>query len=54
MVHTFVGFNSWGVEKTGLNYATQIANNKLLEKITVAIIDTGCDMNLFNKNYSGK
>ena len=54
MVHTFVGFNSWGVEKTGLNYATQIANNKLLEKITVAIIDTGCDMDLFNKSYSGK
>ena len=29
-------------------------DTKELNDITVAIIDTGCDMNLFNKNYPGK
>ena len=54
IVYTFEEYNSWGVEKTGLDYATQIANNKQLEKVTVAIVDSGCDMDLFNKSYSGK
>ena len=54
IVYTFEEYNSWGVEKTGLDYATQIANNKQLEKVTVAIVDSGCNMDLFNKSYSGK
>ena len=47
-------YNSWGVEKSGLNVATDIANTKTLEDVTVAIIDTGCDIDLFESNYSNK
>ena len=52
--YTIADYNSWGIEKTGLDYATKIANEKNLNEVTVAIIDTGCDMQLFNKNYYGK
>ncbi len=47
-------YNSWGVEKMGLDDAIEFANSQKLNDITVAIIDTGCDMDLFNENYSGK
>ena len=47
-------YNSWGIEKIGLDLAKQAVDTKELNDITVAIIDTGCDMNLFNKNYPGK
>ena len=56
VIRTFCAtdYNSWGIEKTGLDQAIEAANAKKLEDVTVAIIDTGCDMELFNDNYSGK
>lgn len=51
-------YNSWGVEAMALDYAIDISNNTtyspLLDSVTVAIIDTGCNMELFNDNYKGK
>jgi len=47
-------YNSWGVETMALDYATNLANGKDLNDITVAIIDTGCDIDLFNKYYNSK
>lgn len=47
-------YNSWGIEEMGLDYTSGIANKKELNNITVAIIDTGCNMSLFNANYPGK
>lgn len=54
ILRTVAEYNSWGIEKINLDYATEIANTKKLNDVTVAIIDTGCDMELFNKNYPGK
>ena len=49
-------YNSWGIETMALDQASSVANlnSKNLQKVTVAIIDTGCDMTLFNKYYNGK
>jgi len=49
-------YNSWGIEKTSLDHAVTFANNNIdnMQQVTVAIIDTGCDMSLFNEYYSGK
>ena len=49
-------YNSWGIEKLALDYAVDFANshNENMQQITAAIIDTGCDMTLFNKYYGGK
>lgn len=45
-------YNSWGITAMGLEEA---ANNlKTQNETVVAIIDTGCDIELLNKNYSGK
>lgn len=46
--------NSWGVEATGLNTASNIANTKSLEEVTVAIIDTGCNIELLESYYPNK
>lgn len=49
-------YNSWGVEKMSLDTAMDTANSYIdnLQPVTVAIIDTGCDMTLFNKYYAGR
>jgi len=47
-------YNSWGIEKMSLDYAINSSNLASLNDVTVAIIDTGCDLKLFNKYYSGK
>ena len=49
-------YNSWGVEAMALNQAmTQINTNiENVQEVTVAIIDSGCDISLFNKYYNGK
>jgi len=51
-------YNSWGIQKMGLDVAIQTAEeesiNKMLQDVTVAIIDTGCDMEVFNANYNDK
>ena len=47
-------YNSWGVEKMALDHAIDSSKIEILSNVTVAIIDSGCNMNLFNQNYSGK
>ena len=49
-------FNSWGIKKMGLDYAIDAtnANHENIAPVTVAVIDSGCDMELFNKYYNGK
>ena len=49
-------YTSWGIEKMALSHAISEIdeNNKNLQEVTVAIIDSGCDMDLFNKYYNGK
>lgn len=50
-----VKYNSWGVEKVGFDYINNIINNgDGYSSVVAAIIDTGCDMDLFNKSYDGK
>jgi len=50
-------YNSWGVEKSGFDYINNILetsfSNKLNE-VNVAIIDTGCNMDVFNQQFEGK
>ena len=47
-------YNSWGIERMGLDHAAEIIEGWTPADVTVAIIDTGCDMDLFNANYPGK
>ena len=48
-------YNSWGIHKTGLDEAKEKINTEGTQNnITVAIIDSGCDVNLVNSNYNGK
>ncbi len=52
--NTNATYNSWGVEATGLDTATSVANTKNLEDVVIAIIDTGLDIDLFNTHYTNK
>ena len=47
-------YNSWGVEAMGLDYASQELSKIETNDVIVAVLDTGLDVNLFNKYYSGK
>ncbi|MBQ6323563.1 MAG: leucine-rich repeat protein, partial [Bacilli bacterium] len=47
-------YNSWGINKMVLDNAIEIANEKNLPEVVVAVLDTGCDMDLANKYYPGK
>lgn len=48
-------YNSWGIEKMGLDKAINFIEAKdSIEEIVVAIIDTGLDCELFNENYDNK
>lgn len=49
-------YNSWGIEKMALDSASASANNysENIKPVTVAIIDSGCNIELFNKYYNGK
>ena len=49
-------YNSWGIERMALDYAIETAEVNIgsMQPVTVAVIDTGCDMSLFNKYYNGK
>ena len=42
-------YMSWGIEAMGLDYAADKANNKNLDNVTVAVIDTGLNVDLFNE-----
>ena len=49
-------YNSWGIEAMSLDHAITSATSNManLNEVTAAVIDTGCDMALFNKYYGGK
>lgn len=47
-------YNSWGIEATSLDYAIEMTEGKQLNDVTVAIIDGGVDLELFNRNYPGR
>ena len=48
-------YNSWGIEKMGLDYAIEESNKREnINNVVVAVIDTGLDVNLFNENYTDK
>ena len=48
-------YNSWGIHNTGLDKAKEKIDTEGTENnITVAVIDTGCDISLINSNYSDK
>ena len=49
------GYNSWGIEKMGLDHAKELVESYPGKSdVLVAILDTGLDVNLFNQNYQGK
>lgn len=47
-------YNSWGIEKMGLDKAFNTIDEKKLNDVEVAILDSGCDMDLFKKYYGDK
>lgn len=47
-------YNSWGVEAMGIDTLLQKLENKELNDVVVAIIDSGVDVDLFNKYYPGR
>lgn len=47
-------YNSWGIEKTGLDKASMELSNRRNNNVTVAVLDTGCDIDLINQYYPGK
>ena len=47
-------YNSWGINSMVLDTAIEVANEKDLDEVVVAILDTGCDVPLANKYYNGK
>lgn len=47
-------YNSWGIEAMGLDVASSIANEKELEEVVVAIIDSGLNVSYFEKFYDDK
>jgi len=47
-------YNSWGIKKSGFDYINSIIDVDNLEEVNVAIIDTGCNMSVFNKYFNGK
>jgi len=57
VVYTFEeAYNSWGIEAMTLNHAITFSNSNIanMKPVTVAIVDSGCDISLFNKYYGGK
>lgn len=47
-------YNSWGVEAMGMDMLKEKLQNKELNNVVVAIIDTGLNVDLFNKNYPNR
>lgn len=47
-------FNSWGIKTMGLDNGINLVSTVDANEVVVAILDTGCDVDLFNKYYSGK
>lgn len=47
-------YNSWGVEAMGMDTLKEKLQNKELNNVVVAIIDTGLNVDLFNENYPNR
>ena len=47
-------YNSWGIEVMGLDTITSGLDASKLENVTVAILDTGLNVELFNKYFNGR
>lgn len=47
-------YNSWGIEAIGLDHGKEIVSSITPNPVKVAIIDTGCNMELFNRHFQGK
>ncbi len=47
-------YNSWGIEKMGLDSAINSIDTNRVKDVTVAILDSGCDVDLINKYYKDK
>ena len=47
-------YNSWGVEAMGIDTLLEKLKNKELNDVVVAVIDTGLDVELFNKYFPGR
>ncbi|MBR6532398.1 S8 family serine peptidase [Candidatus Saccharibacteria bacterium] len=48
-------YNSWGIEKMGLDHASELVENYSGKSdIVVAVIDSGLDVKAFNEQFSGK
>jgi len=47
-------YNSWGIKAMGLNYVMNTISSLETNEVTVAILDTGLDVDLFNKYYPGR
>ncbi len=48
-------YNSWGIEKMGLDHAKELLENYPdKQNVTVAIVDTGLDVDLFTEKYPNK
>ena len=48
------GYNSWGVEAMGIDTLLDEFKDKELNNVTVAIIDTGLDLDVFNESFPGR
>lgn len=51
---TDVSYNSWGIKKMGLDNVIESDTIHNLSSVVVAIIDSGCSLDVFNKYYPGK
>ena len=47
-------YNSWGIEDMGLDQAVAAIDLENANDVTVAIIDTGCDLDTFNESFNGR
>ena len=53
-VSEFSAYNSWGIEDMGLDQAVAAIDLENANDVTVAIIDTGCDLDTFNESFNGR
>ena len=55
IIYEISAYNSWGVESTGMDKASQILEARTGKKnVVVAIVDTGLNVSLFKSNYPNK
>lgn len=47
-------YNSWGIKEIGLDRGINMVSSIEADEVIVAILDTGLDVDLFNKYYYGK